>query len=364
MRTNRLGLVLCGAGLSLVLACGGGDDGTAGGDGGDVLAPAEVAAEVAGDVLPEAGPPDLAPGDEASAADGEGTLDASAGDVAPEQVAPEAYDGPWRKSLKACWTDATCDRVLLVSHGGDWDETLPYDSQAAFHRAYDKGADAIKTDFLVTKDNVGVVAHSSPILFYESPECAGRKIEEMTVAEVTACHVGTSTTETTQRVDEVMEWARGKVLLMLTVKSEADFARAISTTLEHDAADYVFIEAYPGAFQNTILALPDHEKLLYNIDLGGMDEAEALFAQKNPLVFLYEMDATYADTPAAQMNAFITAKLHPAGLKSFVQGDKSLSYDQQRALLDEGFDVLMTYALDAAIQARIDVNTQRGLTPP
>ncbi len=348
MRRNRFGAAWCGAGLALVVACGGEGEPAVVADVVEVVAPADVA--------PDPSPADVA--DEGAAPD------PSPADVAPEQVGPEAYDGPWRKSLKSCWTDATCNRVLLVSHGGDWDENLPYDSQAAFHRAYDKGADAIKTDFLVTKDNVGVVAHSSPILFYESPECAGQKIEEMTAAEVTACHVGTSTTETTQRVDDVMEWARGKVLLMLTVKSEADFGRAISTTLERDAADYVFIEAYPGAFQNTILTLPDHDKLLYNIDLGGMDEVNALFAQKNPLVFLYEMDATYADATAAQMTAFIKDQLHPANLKSFVQGDQALSYNQQLALLDEGFDVLMTYALDAAIQARIQVNTARGLTPP
>jgi hypothetical protein len=63
-----------------------------------------------------------------------------------------------------CWTDAACNRSLIVSHGGDWNLVAPYDSLAAFERAFDKGADCVKGDFRVAQDDVGVVAHSSPIL--------------------------------------------------------------------------------------------------------------------------------------------------------------------------------------------------------
>ena len=37
---------------------------------------------------------------------------------------------------------------------------------------------------------------------------------------------------------------------------------------------------------------------------------------------------------------------------------------QHRALWDQGFDVIMTYALDAAIEARTAVNAERGIDPP
>lgn len=59
----------------------------------------------------------------------------------------ENYDGPWRKSLDgegSCWTDRSCNRVMTVAHGGEWNITFPYDSMPAFVQAYDDGADAVK----------------------------------------------------------------------------------------------------------------------------------------------------------------------------------------------------------------------------
>ncbi len=78
----------------------------------------------------------------------------------------EGYDGPWRKAIAGngtCWRERSCNRALTVSHGGDWDLQFPYDSLPAFQRAAQIGADAVKGDFRVAKDNIGVVMHSSPV---------------------------------------------------------------------------------------------------------------------------------------------------------------------------------------------------------
>jgi hypothetical protein len=70
-----------------------------------------------------------------------------------------------------------------------------------------RGADCVKGDFRVAQDNVGVVAHSSPILWYESPECKGKLIENMTSAQVTQCHL-TVTSQTYITVPHLLEWAQ------------------------------------------------------------------------------------------------------------------------------------------------------------
>ena len=74
----------------------------------------------------------------------------------------EDYMGPWRTSLDAegaCWVEGpSCERVMTTSHGGDWNATVPYDSLGAFQAAWENGADSVKGDFRVSKDNIGMVS--------------------------------------------------------------------------------------------------------------------------------------------------------------------------------------------------------------
>lgn len=73
--------------------------------------------------------------------------------LAIDAISDEYYNGEWRKTLDVCWTDPTCLRVMNVVHGGDWDVNYPYDSLPAFQQANNKGADAVKGDFRVSKGN-------------------------------------------------------------------------------------------------------------------------------------------------------------------------------------------------------------------
>ncbi len=74
--------------------------------------------------------------------------------------------------------------------GGAWNEQWPYDSFPAFQNAFNLGTDAVKGDFRVSKDNIGMVTHSSPIEIYESIDCAGKKIEKMLAVEIEKCKMG------------------------------------------------------------------------------------------------------------------------------------------------------------------------------
>src|SRR4051812_28235278 len=66
----------------------------------------------------------------------------------------------YRNSLSVCWTDAKCQRRMIVAHGGDWSPTtVPYGSMGAVVAAYAHGVDAVKLDVRVTKDGVPVISH-------------------------------------------------------------------------------------------------------------------------------------------------------------------------------------------------------------
>ena len=288
---------------------------------------------------------------------------AAADTAAPEDIPPPPPT--YLDSLDVCWPDLACKRAFVISHGGDWDGDDPYDSENAFHRAYDLGADGIKTDLLVTKDNVAVVAHSSPIEPWESLDCKGQKIEDMTADAVTACHLWPSETATYQRVDTVLEWARGKLTIMLTVKDSSAFARAISTVLEHDAAAFVYIETRMDNLQGAVVASPDWDKLRYNAEIGSLAELDVLEkAVARPRVLFCEFEPPDAETDLAPMTDAIIKRLHPMGMRAFTSSIKMNSVEQHRALYDAGIDVVMSYVLANGVKARIDVNTERGVTPP
>jgi hypothetical protein len=285
-------------------------------------------------------------------------------DDPPAAAPPDA--GSWRTSLAACWTDATCPRAMLVTHGGEWDGDHPYDSRHAFVRAVEDGSDGIKGDLRVTKDGVGVVTHSSPIQGFESLECAGRKIEEMTADEVTCCHLIGSTTQTFQRVSDLLAWAHGRTVVMLDVKLATDLPRAIQIGLESKAEDDLFLEVHYEDYVKYVVGAPGWEKLHYLVWMTDPGKVDELLAAHHPAqAFMVEMDPTSPGFDAAATKDLILKKLHPAGVRAFTSSAKNnpTAADQQ-ALFEGGFDVVMTYDLGTGLEARKAVNAARGVTPP
>src|SRR5258706_4324977 len=219
---------------------------------------------------------------------------ASGSDAARDGNHPpaDAPAGTYRTSLAVCWTDATCPRVLALAHGGAWDAaTIPYDSNAALAAAYADGDDGVKIDVRVTSDNVPVIAHSSPIQIYESLDCANQRIEDMTAAQVTACHRFPSSSETFQRLDDVLGYLRGKMVVQLCVKRVEDFARTISEVHALAAEDFAFLEINAGDVAGVMPALPGSDSVFYLVnvasDLGAIDGVLALHQHR---LFMIEID--------------------------------------------------------------------------
>ena len=267
----------------------------------------------------------------------------------------------WRSSLSVCWTDPTCKRALAVSHGGDWSALgNPYDSNAALAAAYANGSDGVKVDVRVTADNIPVIAHSSPIQLYESIDCANKKIEEMTAAQVTACHRFPSTTETFQRLDTVLSYLKGKLTAELTVKLSTDYARTIQEVLADGAADFAYLEISVSDLQTLIPKITGSDRVYYLINVASTpSDIDVLIPLKNPRAFMVEID------PTVTVGTLITGKLHPAGLRAFSYDSPStVTESDLKGLYDAGYDVVSSNTTGNGVAARMMVNQARGITPP
>lgn len=292
--------------------------------------------------------------------DGAVDIDGGAGDAGRDAGGPPG-GATWRSSLSVCWTDATCPRVMAIGHGGAWDATsMPYDSNAAIANAYAVGMDGVKIDVRVTKDDVPVIAHSSPIQIYESVDCSGQKIEEMTAAQVTACHRFPSTTETFQRLSDVLAYLRGKMVVQLTVKLTTDYARTIEEVHADHAEDFAFLEISTADLQSVIPTIPGADSVYYLINVGSSyGEVDTLLGIGNPRAFMYEMD------PSSQVASLVSGKLHPAGIRAFTyDSSATASAEELEGLYGQGFDVVSSQVGATGVTARVSVNQGRGISPP
>ena len=285
----------------------------------------------------------------------------AAGPHVADSQAPSVDAPNYRTSLSGCWTDATCPRVMAVAHGGAWDvATTPYDSDAAIMAAYADGDDGVKIDVRITMDHIAVIAHSSPIEVYESVDCSGRKIEEMTAAQVMGCHRFPSSTQTFQRLDDVLGYLRGRMVVQLCVKLASDFGATIALVHALGAEDFAFIEINAGDLAAVVPALPGSDTVYYLVNLASdLAPIDPLLAQHDPRLFMYEID------PGVAIGTLVTDKLHPANVRAFIYDNAaSPSVSQLVAHYDAGYDAVSSQSGPNGVAARAMINTARGVTPP
>ncbi len=320
----------------------------------------------------DAGSPDAATADAGFDAGSDAGLDAgppTPGDAGADAGADAGRDagavpdgGTYRNSLSVCWTNAACTRVLAVAHGGAWDAiSTPYDSNAALAAAYAGGLDGVKIDVRVTADNVPVIAHSSPITIYESLDCYNKTIETMTAAQVVQCHRLPSSTETFQRLDDVLAWLKGKMVVQLTVKRPFDYARTIAAVHAANAEDYAFLEISTSELQTLIPTLAGSQTVYYLINVASnLAEVDTLLNTiQNPRAFMFEFD------PTVQVGALVTTRLHSAGVRAFTYTAAAApTVAELKALYDQGYDVVSSQGAANNVQARKQVNLSRGVSPP
>jgi len=267
--------------------------------------------------------------------------------------------------MENCWTNVSCNRALIVSHGGDWTVLYPYDSFPAFERAYNDGSDSIKGDFRVSKDNIGVVMHSSPIQFYESIDCWGDKVEEMTAEECTSCHMEV-TDYTFMSVPQLLKWADQKVIVMLCVKRAEDIARAISTLVENNATTRAFLEIKVGDLPR-IANATGWDQVYYLAEGNSAADIDTVLSPKfdwlRSRIFTFEFDPSYPQWGVSIPKSI--ERLHQKGIRTLAATSTWYpSVDSQEDLFKAGFDVVYTYDTQNGVTARTNIDIARGITPP
>jgi hypothetical protein len=292
---------------------------------------------------------------------------------------------PWRTTLEGqCWTNTSCQRALIVSHGGAWSLEKPYDSLPAVRQAFDDGSDAVKGDFRVSADGVGVVCHSSPLKWYaarthacalanaharryESPQCAGLVVENSTAAAIMRCPMAL-TADTFMTVPSFLSYTQGKMITMLCVKRTSDIARAVSTLVESNATQRAFLEIGLGALLSIVPTVPDWEQVYYLVEGDSMADIHSLVNTSTALrarAFAFEFNG-HAKGQWSGVNLTLAFEmLHAAGIRAFVATTEiTPSIAGQEALWGEGFDIVYTYDTVNAVAARTAVDVARGVAPP
>lgn len=337
-----------GVGVGVIAGCG---------DGGADTCASDCAAD-ASDGVDATSSADATSPDAAALPDGA----VGAVDAAP---AVDAASGSPKTSLAVCWTEPDCHRALVVSHGGDWSALgAPFLSRDAFEQAYALGADGIETDVQVTADGVPVLMHSSPIEWYESLDCAGQLIEEMTAEQITQCHLAASPTQTVQRLDDALAWSEGKLILELDVKDTEDLAATVATVIAASATDRAFIMVSVGEIETAIPAISDWDQLHYMVNVSDPGQvAGVVDLAPSHNVFMLELDRSYDGFDEAQMTALITDTLHPAGLKPFTSSDNLGSPASHLDAYRQGFDVILSYGCANGVAAAATINEERGYSP-
>jgi hypothetical protein len=313
---------------------------------------------------------DVDSGDASSADVDSGSPDGSDGnaddDGATDGASQDGSTGNHKTSLAACWTEPTCHRALVMAHGGQWDTTsVPFLSRTAFEKAWQTGADGIEADIRVTADGVPMVAHSSPIEYYESIDCGGKKIEEMTADQVSKCHYAPSFTETFQRMSDVLDWANGKLIMEWDVKLTTDLPATVQMILQKGAADRATILVGTGEIQSAIPAIAGWEGLHYIADIGATAELQpTLGIVATHHIFLFEMDRSYVDATEAQVADLIKVPVNAAGMKAFGASEQYTATVQNHIdVYHQGFDVVLSYNVPNGVKAAQQVNVERGYSP-
>jgi hypothetical protein len=255
---------------------------------------------------------------------------------------------------------------LIIAHGGQWDATgAPFLSAKAFEQAWQTGADGIEADIRVSKDGVPIVAHSSPIEYYESLDCGGKKIEEMLASEVTKCHLGANLGATFQRMDAVMDWAAGKLIMEWDVKLPTDLAATIGVILQKNAQDRSTILVDVGELQTVVPTISGWEQLHYLGDIGATSDVPTAIGMKSThKIFLFEMDRSYGDATEAQVSDLIKDVVNPAGIHAYGASEQYTATVQNHLdVYHQGFDVVLSYNVPNGVEARAQANAERGYAP-
>jgi hypothetical protein len=114
----------------------------------------------------------------------------------------------------------------------------------------------------------------SPVEFYESINCRGKYVEDMTAEECSQCQMEI-TQYTFNTVPGLLAWAEDKVNVMFCVKRSQDIPRAITSLLENNAEHRAFLEVHVGDYLALMMNnVPQWDEVYYVVEMYNHNDLQ------------------------------------------------------------------------------------------
>ena len=170
-------------------------------------------------------------------------------------------------------------------------------------------------------------------------------------------------------VPDMLAWADGKVNVMYCVKEDADIPRAISTLVENNATHRAFLEVHVNAFLQLVAEdTPGWKETYFVIEIKSAADVDTMLESSDEALgraFLFEFQ-DWEEWSEADISADI-ARVAARGVRTMAVSKSNpvtATVQNHLDLFHAGFEVAYTYNINNAVDARIQVNTEHGVSPP
>jgi hypothetical protein len=200
---------------------------------------------------------------------------------------------------------------------------------------------------------------------WNSFACAQKQSDSLPAENYTMCPP-TLSSGTHVTVQQLMQWATDKVVVIATVVDTIVVGRAIEELYNISATNTVIIRLALEDYRALTIALfPRWESFYFGVSLTSPDEVAMLLALKpqwlNRIAFVYlkyyDTGAPYTPTQLSQIRA--------AGIRIMAKpmnvGSPWSTPNDHQVLFDAGVNVVLTTSLPVALIARNATNQARGL---
>lgn len=242
------------------------------------------------------------------------------------------------------------DRIPLVcGHRGGAGDGLPENSLITFEHTLNQVPVFFEVDPRMTKDSVVVVFHDATV----DRTTTGKGNSDYTYKELQSLFLkdkeGNVTPYKVHTLEEVIQWAKGKTILMLD-KKDVPLERLYNIIVDNDAESHVIVSAY--TVEEAKFYQDRNRNILFEAFITSEDKIEAY----DRAGISWENIVAYVSQPKSK--AFYD-KLHQRGAMVIVYTgpvyDKIEYADQRqktyRELINSGVDILLTDRPVEAAQA-------------
>lgn len=167
------------------------------------------------------------------------------------------------------------DTALVSAHRGGWGPGYPENALETIAHTLSRGAFIIEIDVRRTEDGVLVVLHDDTL---ERTTTGTGQVSQMRLEEIGDLQLvdqeGRITDFRIPRLTEVLDWARGRALLQLDVKSSVPVEEVVAAVKEQDALAYAAVVSY--TLEDALRAAKADPRIALSMEITNEEQLAAL----------------------------------------------------------------------------------------